>query len=491
MKINPAVIVGSGPAGISIARALVERNIEVLLIDTGFALEEKQKRLISEMAGLSPEDWENWQLDFLKGDAKISFDGSIEKKQFGSNFASRANPQQSTILENASVYISSAKGGLSNLWGRGIDPLAADFDSLKLPFKAENLNKYYRKVLSRIPVSSNFDNFSDIFPTFKDDVFSFKHSSQAALVLNKLNKNEGTLKENGILFGSGRLAANLKDCRYCGMCMYGCPYGLLWSSQQELDLLIERPNFNYLPGLTVKKFLSLAEHTEVIALNSENETETFLAKKVFLAAGAISTTRIVMESLNRYDEPVYLETSELCYVPVISLLGKKGVTKERLMTLTQFVFKIFDKDISKSEISIHFHGFSLLFLDYFKKLCGKWFVVLRPLVDFFLSRFFVGFVFLPSECSSKLKLAFTETKEFKVSGVGNSQTLSTYKLLKRKLFKLGLITSLIPIPFFNGRRLPGSSMHFGGSFPMANDEMLNEYNTNSLGELAQQKHTSC
>ena len=75
-----------------------------------------------------------------------------------------------------------------------------------------------------------------------------------------------------------------------------------------------------------------------------------------------------------------------------------------------------------------------------------------------------------------------------MTGVENSKAPFAIRSVRRKLFKLCHLTRLVPIPFFNGRRLPGSSMHFGGSFPMVKDEMVDQSNTNSFGELCQLKN---
>ena len=44
--------------------------------------------------------------------------------------------------------------------------------------------------------------------------------------------------------------------------------------------------------------------------------------------------------------------------------------------------------------------------------------------------------------------------------------MALYGKLRRKLFGLSWTTGLVPIPLYRRKRLPGQSMHFGGSFPM-------------------------
>jgi ferredoxin len=41
-------------------------------------------------------------------------------------------------------------------------------------------------------------------------------------------------------------------CVYCGMCMYGCPYGYIYSSEQTLPQLKRAGDFRYQPDVIVR-----------------------------------------------------------------------------------------------------------------------------------------------------------------------------------------------------------------------------------------------
>ena len=50
-------VIGSGPAGIGAALALVEKKIPVTILDTGEDLEPDRKVLIEKMSKVAPEEW--------------------------------------------------------------------------------------------------------------------------------------------------------------------------------------------------------------------------------------------------------------------------------------------------------------------------------------------------------------------------------------------------------------------------------------------------
>jgi 2-polyprenyl-6-methoxyphenol hydroxylase-like FAD-dependent oxidoreductase len=52
----PHIVVGSGPAGVACAHALLQGGARVVLLDAGVALEKSRSDLVAQMSAWSPKD---------------------------------------------------------------------------------------------------------------------------------------------------------------------------------------------------------------------------------------------------------------------------------------------------------------------------------------------------------------------------------------------------------------------------------------------------
>ena len=53
----PFVVIGSGPAGVACAQALLEKGHEVLMLDAGLGLEPARQEMVDQLAAMPPENW--------------------------------------------------------------------------------------------------------------------------------------------------------------------------------------------------------------------------------------------------------------------------------------------------------------------------------------------------------------------------------------------------------------------------------------------------
>ena len=51
------VVVGSGPAGVACAKALLDRGKKVLMLDSGLSLASDRLQLVQQLKGSRPEAW--------------------------------------------------------------------------------------------------------------------------------------------------------------------------------------------------------------------------------------------------------------------------------------------------------------------------------------------------------------------------------------------------------------------------------------------------
>ena len=138
-----------------------------------------------------------------------------------------------------------------------------------------------------------------------------------------MERNREALARAGIRFGRSRLAVrgNLPSadggCVYCRLCMYGCPYGYIYTSADTVAQLLGNPNFSYQSGVIIDQVRESAQGAEV--LGYERATRRPLAwqgSRAFLAAGTIATTRILLRSLGAYDQTAWLKDSQYFLLPL-------------------------------------------------------------------------------------------------------------------------------------------------------------------------------
>src|SRR5690349_9141221 len=83
------VVVGSGPAGVSCAKARLERGQQVLMLDAGICLEPERASLVESMRQNSPADWRSDQLARIKEGMSANTKGIPLKMIYGSDFPYR------------------------------------------------------------------------------------------------------------------------------------------------------------------------------------------------------------------------------------------------------------------------------------------------------------------------------------------------------------------------------------------------------------------
>src|SRR5262249_42921181 len=152
-----------------------------------------------------------------------------------------------------------ARGGFSTVWGAAVLPFRAE-EIADWPIRLSDLEPHYRKVLEFTPLAGTPDALETLFPLYSEKPQRLPASRQAAGLLRHWESRRERLNASGILFGQARLAVRNEDdsrrCRACGLCLYGCPYGCIYSSDQTLmEDLLNQPEFTYAKDVIVEKVL--------------------------------------------------------------------------------------------------------------------------------------------------------------------------------------------------------------------------------------------
>ena len=466
---NMHYVVGSGPTGVACARALLAQGVQVTMLDAGLQLEPEREAQIRSLQALPFAEWASEAGKFLKDGMESGAEGIPVKLTYGSDYPYRVPPGAAPVeFRDASASPSYAIGGLSTVWGSAVMPYHQR-DMVRWPISAEDLAEGYRAIFRWMPLSAIRDDLDRDFPLYCDHPGQLATSRQASGMLADLEKHKARLTSSGISFGKARIAvaadgySGSPACVTCGLCMYGCPYRLIYSTEQTVEELKADPNFHYVPSVVVR---SVEEGPGSVTIHAGQAK--FSGERVYLAAGVYSTTAILLRSMHRFNQPVRLHDSQYFLLPALRGRGSGNVTRERLHTLAQLFLEITDRAISPHTIHLQAYTYNDLFRAPIEQKLGP----LRPLfpMDAFLSRLFLYQGYLHSDHSAQLEATLVQRGSgdaLEVTGVVDSETKPTLKKVVRKLASLSTALGSVPLSPLLKIGEPGRGYHSGGSFPMS------------------------
>ena len=474
-----ALIIGSGAAAAGAALALSHReNIKITVIDIGLQLESDREKLIEALASSSPDKWDEQTIELISKQPVASRNSRIpEKRVFGSDYPFRNVGQLAgltTVNGATATLISSAYGGFSNVWGSQIMPFtSAAFEAW--PVNAATMHRHYEAILNHIPFAGEEDDLAARFPLLRPPVPLPSMSPRSEHVINAYEKHRSRLNDRGITIGKARLAFDAGKCIRCGMCMTGCPYGLIYSTAQTFDSLrhVGRVTFN--GGLLALKVIEEANRVRVITKEiATGQIRPFEADRVFVACGAIGTTRLVSNSLGLFNADLTMLESRQFVLPLLSLHATQDPRNKRDFTLNQFNMIVAPGGGSVDLSTLHFYTFNPAFINGLPPLLhthsAEWLKVQL------LRRLTVAFGYLPSWNSARLRVHIGSRCEqpglpdFHISSEappsGQSQMLRAVLL---RLVQSARILDLYPLIPMLQLSATGKSYHWGGSFPHTTD----------------------
>jgi len=442
------------------------------MLDAGVVLE-KEKRDVLVKLGKS-KDWPEKLIHKIKCQLDIGAKDGPYKLSYGSDFPYKGLAEDIPLaLDGALCRPSFAKGGLSTVWGAAVLPYI-DEDIAAWPISVADLAPHYEEVLSFMPLVAGNDELVERFPLYTKNAQAPRQSKQASLLLSRLRKNKKKLYGEGFRFGSSRLAVQLdpktgKECVSCGLCLYGCPYELIYSSAQTLEELRKNKRFLYVPDVVVERVEDLPDGAQIIAHGRlTKEKKNFSGEKVFVGCGAVPSTKIMLASLEAYEVPITFKDSQQFLIPCLTYRGVNNVTSEKLHTLCQMYVEILDKKVDPRHVHLQIYTYN----DVFEQWLKKKFKFLYPLFKFpfrlLMGRVVVIKAFLHSDSSGSIVMNLHKANPPKVTlqGIPSAPRKRLRKIVA-KIIKNTFALGLLPIlPILKGSK-PGGANHYGGSFPMA------------------------
>ena len=461
------IVIGSGPAGLSCAKALLAEGHAVLMIDAGNDLEPERAAKLVDLRGTHPDTWSGEPTAWLREDMQAAIEGIPLKLCYGSDYPYRSKPG-APVIEGAGVNtkFSLGKGGLSAVWGAAAMPYRQQ-DMVGWPITAGDLAPHYRSVLDFMPVAQVSDGLEEQFPTFKPTQ-AMPLSAQARALLGKMQKNRPRLESRGVTFGTSRLAVRANECIRCGLCMYGCPFGLIYSTAQTVDLLLGNPAFDYLPGHVVQRVGENADGVKVTTINSRGEQEEFAGDRVFVGAGVLASASLMLRSLDAYGEAVTFKESHYFLLPMLRFAGVPEFHQGDLHTLAQLFVEVLDPALSPFTIHLQTYTYN----DLFKQPIAQMLGAAGKLFPWkaFLQRLYLFQGYLHSDHSPLTEGRLERLPDgdvLRLVPTERAETSALVKKLIRKLMSLSPQLGMMPLGPLLRPGEPGRGFHTGGSFPMA------------------------
>lgn len=452
--------------------ALVAQGASVTLVDVGQGLEPDRCVWVDSLSKRTQTSWTESEAARLREPFKKDSSGILSKLLFGSDYPYRGAEETNRVrVPGGSLKPSIAQGGLSTVWGASVLPYN-DRDLERWPISASDLAPHYESILDWMPMMATRDDLETLYPIHSRKPNPMRLSRPAAQLLRTMEANREALSRSRIRFGHSRVALRSGSCSECGFCLHGCPYGLIYSAADTLDVLKRSPYFEYLPGIAIDSLEETGGEVRAIGRDLLSRCEwSCRADRAFLAAGVVPTARIALESAGLFNQPIRLLDSQYTVMPMVSLNNNPGVENDLLHTLCQLYLEIDDPKISRHNVHTQLYTYNSMFLEEFRtKALG-----LLPLIpgsrSQLLTRLMVGFSYLHSDESGWIRMvlrpgegrsgAHLETEVVRNPGTSAIQDKVAWKLL-RNVRALGFAPILPMIQ----KTTPGRGFHNGGSFPM-------------------------
>lgn len=431
-------MIGSGPAGVACARALVARGVRPIVLDGGRRLEPEREAAIGRVP-----------VDELRRSFPVDLDELPLKPVHGSTFA---YAPEAIEADGFGAVPSLAVGGLGAVWGAAMLPYS-ERDHDGWPFGPDELAPHYRAVFDFVPLAGEEDALAAIFPLY-GDARPLRATRQVSSMLADLRR----VRSTGVVGGRARLAVHVDRCDYLGMCLLGCPRSAIWSSEEALRALVADGGVDHRPGTIVDRVEERAGRPRVHLRGGG----TLDADVVLVAAGALATTRIALASLETYELEVTLLDSAYSTFPLLRWRG--APREEQGNTLAQAFLEIDDGVTSTRPVHVQLYGFNDLML----QAAAARTRLPEPVVDSLfaplLRRLVFAQAYLHSDVSPGARAMLRRDGVLHVRGDGDARpaaarVLRTLRSLRRQL-------RMDPVGPLQRVWPPGMGFHVGGSLPM-------------------------
>ncbi len=448
----PDLVIGSGPAGVSVATALLARGRRVVMLDGGKDLPPEAEARRGALAATPPERWREDQRTAWQA-GQFDAAGS-EVRRFGTGYAMEPAEATFAATDGLALRASLAVGGLSNYWGAAMLPYRQS-DMGGWPISEADLAPHYAAVLDFVPMAGVTDALAPLFPAVPMAGRSpIPPGPQARRALSRHYPSDR------FHLGLARQAV-ASGCTGCGMCLHGCPWRLIWSARQQVARLRQQEGFTHRPGPPV---LSISETGNAATVHLADGTSVEGAR-VYLAAGVLGTAPILLRALDLPD--LVMRDSAQGFLPTLQL-ARTDAAPDRMPfhTLPQMFAELTDPAVSPQTVHAQLYGWNEYYERDLRTNYGSKLPFAGPLWRTLARRLVVAQIFLHSDHSASARLALAPDGRLQAHVLKNPET---WGQLKRAATAMGghlRRAGLQPLVFALRAGAPGSGFHAGSTLPM-------------------------
>lgn len=362
MEYADYIVVGSGCTGAMAAQTLVEKGVQVLMLDGGIT-DAHYASKIPDSDYLNIKKNERQQYEYFIGK-------NLEGIPFGDvKTGEHLTPPRKFMVHEVSKWMpllspnffpleSLALGGLGNGWGLGCC-VFSDEEIKAGGLRKLRMREAYEVVANRIGISGAKDDTEKYTASSLQCILpSIAMDSNGKNLYENYRKKKQHLNRNGFYMGRPSLALltqkreGRKAYQYKDLDFYADTDRSAYRPGYTIEELKRKNNFQYRGNLLVLKFEEGEDGVDVICQTLDTkEIVFFRCKKLVLAAGCLSTARIVLRSFNAYGVNLPLISNPYSYLPAIQpyLLGKdKDARKIGFAQLSLF----YDKHANNMDVAM-------------------------------------------------------------------------------------------------------------------------------------------
>ncbi len=303
---NEVILVGSGAAGVAAALQLADRGIRPLLLDVGHRGDPAAPRADANLyAYRRAHDTFALQVgERYQGLSNLLRDRTVPVKLTTPNaeYVTREAAALAPVDEAGFCAIQSfATGGLANAWGAGLYRFT-DRDLEEFPIAAADLDPYFDRLTREIGISGERDDLESYLGTSEDFLPPVRLGYNSGRLYESYRRRRDEMHRMGIRMGRPQIAALTRphDGRpalsYTNL-EFWQDSPAIYSPRYTLDKLVAAGSVDYQPGRLVESWRESDTGVTVRARDARTgETSEHQGRFLLLAAGAINTSRIVLQS---------------------------------------------------------------------------------------------------------------------------------------------------------------------------------------------------
>ncbi len=417
-------VVGAGAAAFGVLSALLKKNdFDVVVFDIGETIAP------APLSDVSPNKFYNRIYKEIR--LLHSFKFPPPKTHFA-----RQIPQQA-VGQRLKIFKSQSFGGLTNYWGATMLPFT-DQEMARWPIDREALEPYYQRVAEVAGLAGRDDALNQYF--IRD--FSTRPPIRPIFMLSYLDevvnrsKNRQPARRRGgfrIISGLNRCGLETREehpnhCVYCGECMAGCFKDSVYSARQTIKKYLENPQIRYVKDRVVR----VNKKNSSLEIETEKGLEEKGFDKIFLAAGCLHSTEIVMRSLGLRDRLTVADNA--VYVFPILYLGKlpPSAYHQDYLSLCNIILGCIPEEGSEHFAQVQIYpNFDYLWR---YNIPLKLWPIVRPIASFFRPRLFWGRLYLHSDYSQAYSIEL-KNDQLKMEHIRNADPAGRVKVLMSSIRK--------------------------------------------------------